>query len=281
MKNKNKTSLADRILVTPSSYSRSHYLYVQEVGTLKSLEPHTSRRERLESYLFFIVLEGSGTLTFDGHEYPVSAGDCVWLDCQTPYAHESSAKDMWSLMWVHFYGNEAPAFYRTYCEREGTCTYTPSSTLPYIESLQALYHLQAQKNAMSDLYCHKHLTDLITQIFMDTFQNDLSDTIPQKFLDIREYIKTNYMEKLTLDDISSLFFISKYHLSREYQKLFSVGILTDLTISRLSHAKSLLRFSTESIEEIATSCGFQTSTYFIKVFKKYENLTPLEYRHKW
>lgn len=48
-----ENTLSDRILVTPSSYARNHYLYVQEVGTLKSLQPHISRREKLESYLFF------------------------------------------------------------------------------------------------------------------------------------------------------------------------------------------------------------------------------------
>ena len=44
---------SDRILVTPSSYTKSQYLYIQEIGTLKSLEPHISQRKNLDSYLFF------------------------------------------------------------------------------------------------------------------------------------------------------------------------------------------------------------------------------------
>ena len=50
---------------------------------------------------------------------------------------------------------------------------------------------------------------------------------------------------------------------------------------RLSRAKSLLRFSDSSVEEIAADCGFADAGYFIKVFKKAENMTPLEYRRKW
>mgnify|MGYP001033109180 FL=1 len=49
-------STSNRIIATPSSYAKEHYLYIQEVGTLQSIEPHISRRQDLNSYLFFIVL---------------------------------------------------------------------------------------------------------------------------------------------------------------------------------------------------------------------------------
>lgn len=184
-------------------------------------------------------------------------------------------------MWVHFHGKTAPDFYETYTDREGPVIYKPVSVTPYIQTLQALYNFQAGKDAMSDLLCHKHLTDLITMIFSDNFQAAGTHAIPQKFLDIQTYLKEHYADRLTLDDLSALFFISKYHMARQYQALFGTTILNDLTLNRLAHAKSLLRFSSESVEQIALSCGFQTSAYFIKVFRKYENMTPLEYRLKW
>jgi len=43
----------------------------------------------------------------------------------------------------------------------------------------------------------------------------------------------------------------------------------------------MLRFTNSSVEEIGNACGFGDAGYFIKVFKKMENLTPLEYRKKW
>ena len=55
-------SKSNRIISTPSQYAKEHYLYVQEVGTLQSLEPHVSRRQNLSSYLFFLVLDGNGTV---------------------------------------------------------------------------------------------------------------------------------------------------------------------------------------------------------------------------
>ena len=59
-------SVSDRVLATPSSYAKSHYLYVQEIGTLTSMEPHISSRENLSSYLFLAVRKGEGYLTYRG-----------------------------------------------------------------------------------------------------------------------------------------------------------------------------------------------------------------------
>lgn len=274
-------SSSERILTTPSAYTKSHYLYVQEAGTLKSLEPHISRREQLESCLFFIVTEGCGTVVLKDTRYALQAGDCVFLDCQIPYSHESSREAPWSLMWVHFHGPQANAFYRLYQEREGSPVFTPASLAPYREILQLLFDLQQSGDALSDLLSHRYLTDLIAQIFSDTFRGANSAAIPDKFRNIREYLENHYSERLSLDVLSETFYISKYHLLREYKRLFGTTIQNDLTSRRLTKAKSLLRFSQESVENIALSCGFQTASYFIKVFKRYESLTPLEYRRKW
>ena len=51
-----------RYIHTPSSFARQNLLYIQETGRLKSRDRHISRRSHLESYLFFIVLSGRGTV---------------------------------------------------------------------------------------------------------------------------------------------------------------------------------------------------------------------------
>lgn len=95
------------------------------------------------------------------------------------------------------------------------------------------------------------------------------------------YLEEHYAERITLEKLSDQFFISKFHLSREYRKTFGATLLSDLTAKRISHAKSMLRFSDDTVETIAQTCGFQDAGYFIKVFRKSENMTPLEYRKKW
>lgn len=275
-------SSSDRILATPSSYAKKNFFYVQEIGTLQSLEPHISKRQNLSSYLFFTVLEGKGYLTYHGQKYNVAAGDCVWLDCTLPYSHESSAAHPWKLMWVHFNGTMAESYYHFFLNQNNSFLFHPRSIVPFTDILKQLYQSLIQKTSLTELYGNKYITDIITLCFTENKMfHEAEYTIPDKIKLIHNYLSEHYNEKISLDSLAGQFFISKYHLSREYKKIYGFTLIQDLTAQRVSRAKSLLRFSDDTIEHIAQSCGFSDCAYFIKVFKKTENMTPSEYRKNW
>ncbi|MEG1848502.1 MAG: AraC family transcriptional regulator [Lachnospiraceae bacterium] len=275
-------SKSNRILVTPSPYARKHFLYVQEVGSLESIEPHISKRQNLDSYLFFLVTSGKGTLSYRGKVHLLAVGDCVWINCHEPYAHESSVEEPWQLMWLHFNGICANSFYQYFLEQGNSYLFKPFDITLFTHCLSTIYALQQTQDAQMELLSHKYITDMIAYCFRENKpivpnEGAMSD----KLLQIRTYIELHANQKLSLEQLSDQFFISKFHLSREYKKAYGHTIGNAILAKRVSMAKSLLRFSTKPIEQIAFDCGFQDSAYFIKVFKKAEGMTPLEYRKKW
>lgn len=275
-------STSNRIIATPSNYARTHYLYVQEVGTLQSLEPHISKRQNLNSFLFFLVLDGNGEVSYEGRKCGISAGDCVWLDCTRPYSHESSASNPWSLMWVHFYGSCARDHYDNYIRQGNSFLFRPRNIVAFTDILSQLYQAQQDKSSLAELISNKYITDIITLCFTENRKETAGEySIPEKLKQVHSWLDEHYPDRVSLEKLSEEFFISKYHLSREYKKTYGVTLLNDLTAKRISHAKSMLRFSSSSIESIARSCGYQDAGYFIKVFRKSENMTPLEYRKMW
>ena len=78
---------SSRILYTPSPFARSSLLHLQEVGSLTAIKPHTSKREKLHSYLCFMVEDGEGELVYEGKKYDLKAGDVVFIDCRKAYSH--------------------------------------------------------------------------------------------------------------------------------------------------------------------------------------------------
>ena len=104
---------SSRILYTPSTFARTSLLHLQEVGLLQAIHQHTSTRTNLTSFLCFVVLSGTGSLTYEGTTYELSAGDCVFIDCRKAYSH-STSEDLWSLQWCHFYAPSLPAVYEKY-----------------------------------------------------------------------------------------------------------------------------------------------------------------------
>ena len=129
-----------RVINTPSAFTREHFFLYPGGRVFKSLKPHMSRRSGLQSYLFLIVLSGSGEVAYRDTAKPVpaagsdmgrrsgtsaagdggngslatvhaKAGDCFFLDCRNEYTHISSEDDPWELMWIHFYGPQCDAYY--------------------------------------------------------------------------------------------------------------------------------------------------------------------------
>ena len=275
-------SSSKRILETPSAYARRHYYYVQENGTLQSLEPHISSRQGLHSFLFFVVLSGSGRTRIGSQSRSIGAGDCVWIDCSGEYAHESSAEDPWSLFWIHYDGPEAAASYASFLSQGYSPVFHPRSLTAFTEPLEALFRLHRSKGSMMELLSNKYITDIVTACFAENAAlSGPGASSQEKLREVHEYLETHYMEHIDLGMLSERFFLSRYHLSREFSRRYGTPITGELNAIRISHAKSMLRFSTAQVAEIAQATGFQDAGYFIKVFRAQEGMTPLEYRKRW
>ena len=92
------------------------------------------------------------------------------------------------------------------------------------------------------------------------------------------YLNENYREEITLDSLSSRFFLSKVALCARFKRFMNCSIMQYLFQIRLSKAKELLSSTNKSMEEVACECGFSSANYFSLVFKKEIGLSPLHYK---
>lgn len=93
------------------------------------------------------------------------------------------------------------------------------------------------------------------------------------------YIGMNYRNNIMLEHVAKELEISPYYLSRMLKKCTGKNFTDLLSEKRVEEAKKLLH-SNKSIKEITYEVGFNSQNYFTKIFKKYENCTPTEYRAK-
>lgn len=271
-----------RILYTPSSFARTNLLHLQEIGELQAKKPHTSQRSNLQSHLFMIVLSGSGTLSYQGAEYQLSAGQCVWINCQNAYAHRTS-DDLWKLQWLHFYGPHLNAIYEKYRERGGSPVINTKKTTAFSQQWQTLFEIASTFDHIRDMRINEHLSSLLTLLMEESWHPETqSKPVPQRMIlqQVKDYLDLHHSERITLDALSAQFFINKFYLTRIFHEQFGVTINAYLTSVRITHAKKLLRFSEMSMEDIAIACGLQNSNYLNRVFRKVEGIRPRDYRKK-
>ena len=272
-----------RILSTPSSFAKETLFYIQEIGKLKSLKSHTSKREALDSFLFIIVLSGSGTFTYKGKTYSLSSGDHLFIDCKKPYSHESTDSDPWELMWVHFNGLLMDQYYLYFSNKSSSIIFCPKGHSDFHAILENLLILANRKGTHSELLASQLLNTLVTHILTNNAsqQTNAADIIVDKIKHIKDFLDENFKKKIPLDMLADEFLISKYHMSREFKKAYGITIANYMIAKRITYAKELLRFTNMNIEEIGLHCGIEDNSYFNKVFRKFERMTASEYRKKW
>ncbi|MDC3415821.1 response regulator transcription factor [Aquibacillus salsiterrae] len=95
---------------------------------------------------------------------------------------------------------------------------------------------------------------------------------------IASYLKDNYQQDITLQDIADKFFLSREYISRKFKQVYKVTITDYLTKIRMEKACELLKNPNLKIYYIAFEVGYKNEKYFSKVFKKQYGLTPNEYR---
>lgn len=94
-----------------------------------------------------------------------------------------------------------------------------------------------------------------------------------------EYVAGNFRKKITLDKMAYDLGVSKYVLSRLFQKTFHCNFVTYVNGIRLNYAASMLDATKEPITNICYDCGFDSQRTFNRVFKDRYRMTPREYRN--
>ena len=97
--------------------------------------------------------------------------------------------------------------------------------------------------------------------------------------DIMNYIETNFRDSdLSLERIAKTFFISQNHVSRVLKSKIGKSYKEYLNDVRINEAKRLLKNTPMTVLNVANNVGYTDIRAFNRLFKKYTNQTPNEYR---
>lgn len=277
----NANPLDNRVMKTPSATARRAFFYLQECGHLKAGSSHQTSRQNLQSFLFNIVLDGKGTLVYNGQTYSLECGDCFFIDCRAPHSYQSDLDKPWEIIWVHFNGCTSEEYYKLFMAQLPP-VFRPVSNAKFISLLQELLRLNTETYADTEILTSGLLSNLLTMLLTVNSISEEDDTALQaKLKTVLAYVDANFTAEISLDDLSHRFYISKYYLTREFKRAYGETIFQHIIGLRINYAKRLLRFTDKSVEEISELCGFNDQSYFSKQFKKAENVTCLAFRRRW
>jgi len=95
---------------------------------------------------------------------------------------------------------------------------------------------------------------------------------------VHRYVEAHLHEDIALQDLADYVYLHPAYLSTVYKSTTGEGVSSYMYRRKMEVAANLLRKSTQKITDIAEAVGYQNTSYFIRVFKKYYGCTPQKYR---
>lgn len=146
--------------------------------------------------------------------------------------------------------------------------------------VQSLYKVSAQENK-TDIDVLNECMHLAMLIVKGYDAPSVQNTFHSGYIDnVLSYIKNNYNKPITIERLADLFYVSKSKLIYDFKNHCRMNILEYITMTRIAAAKEYL-IKGWSVSATSDACGFSSPSYFIKVFSKITELTPLKFQMKY
>ncbi len=98
------------------------------------------------------------------------------------------------------------------------------------------------------------------------------------FENVKNFIKKNIETELELEKVASNFGLSVYYFSRTFKEVIGINYSDYVNKCRVDIAKELLSNGELNVKEVCYKVGYNDPNYFSKVFKKYEGISPVNFK---
>lgn len=257
-------------------------------GTFITNQPWIHKERIIDSYEIISPVDSTLYIESDHIPYAIEPGEILLLPPHTLHRGLKLCEGRMKFHWLHFsqtqlqLRNEAEVLQDISDKNPEKMIILPVYTNK-IDSRR--FHVMF--NQLLDLYQEKKPKDYLNA-YLSCLLYELTSEITNYLIHkkysgnrlqpIQDWIRIHAFEDITLEQIAEHFKYNKNYLSRIYKESAGIGISEQIIKFRLKHAKELLTETDLSIIEIASEVGYEDSKYFMRLFKKYESVTPTEYR---
>lgn len=225
----------------------------------KEQERHCKRFCDMDVLL--LVFEGVLRFSENGEEFEVHAGE-YFIQKKDCFQDGKIPSDAPKYLYVHCIADWTDD--ENGLPRRGTFDYQALRSL--FERLDESAHKEETLIEQTALFY-----EILSRLYKKEKKWTLADMIAQ-------YLSENAQSKISLAELCSTFHFSKNHVINLFKKEYKSTPFSYLCQLRIKNAKRLLSVTSRSAEDIAFACGFSDYSHFYKLFKKYNNFSPAEYR---
>lgn len=114
---------------------------------------------------------------------------------------------------------------------------------------------------------------------LDLNKKNRNDLNSERIKNILSFVHKNYNKQITLADIAKIVNLSERECLRCFKNTLGISPIQYILKYRISIAAKMLKENKESITSISDAVGFDSPSYFSKIFKRFIGITPTQYRN--
>jgi AraC-like DNA-binding protein len=274
-KEKSVDPKSDYYIYTPGALARDLFLYPTIVGDFKYEPGYNLYRESFDSFLCFIVKDGSCTVTVQGKNYVAFKNQIVFLNCYEPHSYGSSTS--FETKWMHFDGHQAKGFFEAITGSDGPIL-TLSSTYRFEKYLDRIYSSFKSSQPLNDAVLNNWIINMMTELLVSKEHGDKVSGQSDIIEDVVSYIMENLSEDIPLEGLAKKANLSPFYFSRLFKKETGFTPHDYIITTRVNHARYLLLTTDLSIKDICFQLGFSSESAFCTTFRKKTGQTPGDFR---
>lgn len=229
--------------------------------------------------LFYLV-SGKGFLISEGARTPIKPNDFVIVNPHCKYKLEGDENDPLEYVCMSIDGIAFQLGATAYSKKFVVLSYN-SASRNIRNYITFMLHEAEKRRDFYEVIC-KDLTEMLVlsisrmQQIQIHFTNDPS--LSKECNSAKSFIDSHYREEFSLEDLAAAAHVSKYYLEHSFSKYMGETCSSYIHKKRTQSAAELLLETNDSISQIASSVGFNSSSYFAKIFKRYQGMSPAAYR---
>lgn len=251
--------------------------YLTGVGVCDP-ECSVKRENGLISHQFLFTAEGTGMLKVGEASYIQKRGSIFYLAPGVPHEYYPQESN-WVTNWLVFNGSYADKLMRNlgFSEFE----YSAETDTAEYEKIFRRIITAAGEPVKGGETASVHLYEFIIAARGEMFSTAKEKASSGSVVDPAIiYINKNYVKSITLNYLSEMSGVSLQHFCRVFKAKTGMRPMEYVARKRITEAKILLINTDKSVAEIGLSVGYEDRNYFGMVFKKYEGVSPSEYRRQ-
>lgn len=261
---------------TPSEMAKDMLYYVTYCGHFFTQQDYHIRRNNFRSYMLIYVREGCLSVQSEGSTMLADKGKICFLNCHKPHAYNTIGTA--EFLWVHLDGENTEKFYRRVLSQYNGFVFSHIHADELCEMLMQLFSSYQSGQHLNEAGKSQLVYSMLTCLLYGSTSHAAREKEAPVLQAALKFMEENLSNPITLQDISNVVNVSRYHFARLFKKAYGYSPYEYLLLARINRAKYLLRATSEPIKVIAQRVGYVNASTFSAVFTAKVGLSPSAFR---